>query len=141
MGTSPALQFPAMVAGPFFDSSFIYLFFFFFHHTLLQGDFSCPLRYLESSANVQQLLCENCSICRWILDVPVRGHKFCVLLFHHLDSSPRLKFSELFESVGCVFSPNLGIFWYYFFKYYWSLSPLFVIDLVSFRLQITTQLL
>ena len=42
-------------------------FFSFFYPTWLWGDFSCPFRRLNSSANVQQVLWENCSICRWFL--------------------------------------------------------------------------
>ena len=43
----------------------------------------CP----KSSTNVQQVLCENCSICRCILDVLVRRDELRILLFHHLDPS------------------------------------------------------
>ena len=59
----------------------------FFHPTWLQGDFSCLFRCPKTSVNVQQVLCENWSICRCILDVVVRKDGFCVLLFHHLDDS------------------------------------------------------
>ena len=59
------------------------LFFSFFHPTWLWGDFSCAFRSLKSSANVQQVLWENCSICRCILHVLVRNNEFYVLLFHH----------------------------------------------------------
>ena len=51
--TSPHLQLPARVAGPFFDSSFLFSF---FRPTWLWGDFSCPFRCLKSSTNVQQVL-------------------------------------------------------------------------------------
>ena len=50
---------------PLFDSSF----FSFFHPTWLWGDVSWFFRCQNSSANVQQVLCENCSTCRCILDV------------------------------------------------------------------------
>ena len=68
-------SFPLGLLVPFL----IPLFFFssFFH------SFRCP----KSSTNVQQVLCGNCSICRWILDVLVRSNEFHILLFHHLDSS------------------------------------------------------
>ena len=63
----------------------------FFCPTRLQGDFSCPSGCPKSSANVQQVLWENCSIYRCILDVPVMSDEFHILLFHHLDSSLLLK--------------------------------------------------
>ena len=44
---------------------------FFFHPTWLCRNFSCPFSYLRSSASVQLVLCENCLICRCILDVLV----------------------------------------------------------------------
>ena len=53
-----------------------FLFFSFFHPTQLCGNFSCTFRCLRSSTSVQQVLCENCSICRCILDVLVRRGKF-----------------------------------------------------------------
>ena len=55
--------------------------------TWLQGDWSYPLRCPKSSANVEQVLCEDCFICRCIFDVLVRRDKFHITLFHHLDSS------------------------------------------------------
>ena len=67
---------------------FFFLSFSFFHPTWLQGNFSCPLSCLKSSTNVQQVFCENCPIYRCILDVLVRREEFCILLFHHLDTSP-----------------------------------------------------
>ena len=48
--------------------SLFWFLFSFFHPTWLQKDFSCPFRSLKSSANVQQVPYENCSICRCILD-------------------------------------------------------------------------
>ena len=64
VGTSPLLQFPIqgcrVCLTPFFS---------FFHPTWLCRNFSCPFSYLRSSASVQQVLCENCLICRCILDV------------------------------------------------------------------------
>jgi len=78
----PHVQLPARVAGPSFDSSFL---FFFLFSTLLWGNFSCPFRCLKSSANVQPVFSENCSICRCIPDVLVRRDKFCILQFHYLD--------------------------------------------------------
>ena len=75
VGTSPHLQFPARGAGPvllpllfLFPSSF-------FHPTWLHGDLSCPFRCPRSSASVQQMFCENCSICTCILDVFVGRDK------------------------------------------------------------------
>ena len=66
-GTSPLFQLPLSDAGPIqlpllflFPSSF-------FHPTQLRGDLSCPFRCLRSSAIVQQVLCENCSIYRCTL--------------------------------------------------------------------------
>lgn len=59
--------------------------FLFSFSTWLPGDFPFPFRALQSSANVQHLLCENYSICRCILDVLVRREEFHVLLFYHLD--------------------------------------------------------
>ena len=46
--------------------------------------FRCP----KSSANVQQVPCGNCSVCRWILCVFVRSDEFHILLVCHLDYSP-----------------------------------------------------
>lgn len=40
-----------------------------------------------SSANIEQVLCEDCFICRCIPNVLVRRDKFHITLFHHLDSS------------------------------------------------------
>lgn len=71
--------------GPFPLLSFIVcccMFFFFF--------FPYPFRYPRSSASVQQVPCENCSIYRCILDVLKRKDEFHVLLFCHLDSFPLL---------------------------------------------------
>ena len=82
---SPHVQLPPRVAGPSFDSSFL---FFFLLSTLLWGNFSCPFRCLKSSVNVQQFFSENCSICRRILDVLRRREKFFILHFHYLDSPP-----------------------------------------------------
>lgn len=39
-----------------------------FHPNQLWGDFSYLFRYPKSLTNVQQVFCENCSICRCILD-------------------------------------------------------------------------
>ena len=55
--------------------------------TWLQGNWSYPLRCPKSSANVEQVLCEDCFICRCILNVLARRDKFHIILFHHLDSS------------------------------------------------------
>ena len=58
----------------------------FFHLTLLFGDCFCPFRYPSSSASAQVVICENGSICRYILDEFVGTddlHTF--LLLHYLD--------------------------------------------------------
>ena len=63
VGTSPHLQLPARLAGLFY-------FFFLSSYLVVRGfflSFRCP----KSSADVQQVLYENCSICRCILDVLV----------------------------------------------------------------------
>ena len=85
------------VQGPLFTFSLppgllvpflIPLFFFsFFRPTQLWGVFSCPFGCAKSSTDVQHVLCENCSICRCILDILVRRDDFPILLFYHLDSS------------------------------------------------------
>ena len=88
-GTSPLLQLPSRGTGSIllpllflFPSSF---------HTQLHGDLSCPFRCPRSSASLQQGLCEDCSICRCILDAIVGRDELHVLLFlHHLDSCPTL---------------------------------------------------
>ena len=67
-------------------SSFIYFFFPWY------GDFSYSFRCTKSSASVKQVLCENCSVFRYILDVLVKRGEFHVLLFCHLDSSPWTNF-------------------------------------------------
>ena len=53
---------------------------FFFHPTQLYGDTSCAFSCLRSSASVQQVLCENCSICRCILDAFVGKDELHILL-------------------------------------------------------------
>ena len=76
---------------------FWFLFFFScFGPTQLLGNFSYPFTCPESSTNVQKMLCENCSICRCILDVIVRRDKFWVLLFCHLDFSLKIVFFNEF---------------------------------------------
>lgn len=67
--------------------------------TQLQGDLSYPLRCPMSSANIEQVLCEDCFICRCIPNVLVRRDKFHITLFHHLDSSlpAGLKKKSLFK--------------------------------------------
>ena len=122
----PHVQLPARVAGPSFDSSFL---FFFLFSTLLWGNFSCPFRCLKSSANVQPVFSENCSICRCIPDVLVRRDKFCILQFHYLDfprsptqgllsftelDSQKTKFLEFFLTISspCFSVPS---FWSFLF--------------------------
>ena len=80
MGTSPHLHIPARGAGSvllpvlfLFPSSF-------FCPTWLRGDLVYPFRCPRSSASVQQVLCENCSICRCIPDVYVQRDELPVLL-------------------------------------------------------------
>ena len=92
VGTSPHFQLPTRVAGPCFDSFFLF-FFFLSSYPVVRG-FSCPFRCPKSSANVQQVVYENCSICRCILDVLVRSNEFHVLLFCHLDFSSILTLKE-----------------------------------------------
>ena len=52
------------------------------------SSFLHPFRCWKSSTNVQQVLYENCSICRCILGVLARSYKFRILLFCHLNSFP-----------------------------------------------------
>ena len=54
-----------------------------FHLTWLCGDFSYPFRCKRSCASFQQVISENCSICRCLLDVLilVREGKLNILLF------------------------------------------------------------
>ena len=63
VGTSPLLQFPIqgcrVCLTPFFS---------FFHPDQVVWVFSCPFKCLKSSTSVQQVLCENYSICRCLLD-------------------------------------------------------------------------
>ena len=64
--------------GSFFFPSF-------FHPTQLRGDLSCPFWCPRSSASVQLVFCENCSICRCILDAFVERDELRILpLLHHL---------------------------------------------------------
>ena len=59
----------------------------FFCPTRLHGDLSCPFRYTRSSVSVLQVLCENCSICKCILDAfKGRGERHSLLLLCHLGS-------------------------------------------------------
>ena len=86
-------------------------FLFFFHHpTWLHGDFSCPYRCPRSSTSVQQVLCENCSICRCILDVLVRGGKLHILLFCHLDPSSSFFFVIWWQLLAGCFDSFIIIF-------------------------------
>ena len=93
-GTSSYLQLPARDAVPFllpllflFPSSF-------FHLTQLCQDLSYLFRCLRSSASVQQVLCENCSICRYILDEFVRRDELRVLLLLRYLGLLRRKYSK-----------------------------------------------
>ena len=79
-------------SGVLIPSCFFFSFFFFLSSYWLYGDFSCTSWCLRSSTSVQQVLCENCSICRCILDVLVRRGEFCNLLFCQLDSPPHINF-------------------------------------------------
>lgn len=90
--------------------SLLIFFFPFCHPTWLCGDFSSPFRCPRSSASVQQVVCENCSVCRCILGIPVRRGSFRILLFRHFDSSRTcFLFTVLFpypflgwmSSIGC----------------------------------------
>lgn len=81
------LPFPTRGTGPFLFPPFLKNF---FHPTQLHGDFSCTFGCLRSFASVQHVICENCYICRFILDVLVRRGEFLILQFHHLNSSPQL---------------------------------------------------
>ena len=91
-GTFPHLQLPTRVAGPIFYSSSS---FFFLSSYQVVREFLLLFWESKSSASLQQVLCENRSICRCILDVPVRRDEFHVLLFHHLDFSPSNYFGTL----------------------------------------------
>ena len=92
-GNSTLLKLPSRGTGPFllpllflFSSSF-------FHPTQSHRELSCPFRCLRSSASVQLVLCENCSIHRCILDEFVgREELHVLLLLHHLDYSRSLFF-------------------------------------------------
>ena len=77
---------PTRGAGPI-PLPFLFLFpSSFFWPTWLCGDISCPFRCLRSSVSVQQVLCENSSICRFILAAFVgRDELHILLLLHHLD--------------------------------------------------------
>lgn len=66
-------------SSPLFPSSF--------HPTWLCGDLSCPFRCLRSSSSVQQVLCENCSICIYTLDAFVGRELHILLPFCHLGKS------------------------------------------------------
>ena len=68
--------------------------------------FRCPKSY----ANVQQVLCGNCSVCRWIICVLMKSNKFCILLFCYLDSSVVIFLSALV--VKTIF---LFFFFFFFF--------------------------
>ena len=57
------------------------------HSHLMCGDFFCSFRCARSSASVQRALCENRSICGYVLDVLVRRDEFHILPFCHFDSS------------------------------------------------------
>lgn len=52
----------------------------FFHPTQLFRDFFCPFWCPRSSANDQPVFCENCFICRCILNAFVEKNEFHVLL-------------------------------------------------------------
>ena len=57
----------------------------FFHPTQICGDLSCPFQCPTSSASVQLVFCENCFICKCILDAFVeRDEVHDFLLLHHL---------------------------------------------------------
>ena len=59
----------------------------FFHPTWLCGDLYCPFQCPRSSASVQLVFCEICSICRCILDVFVeRDELHVLLLLCHLEN-------------------------------------------------------
>ena len=72
----------------------VFSFFSFSHPTWLCGDFSCPFWCLRFSANFQQVLCDSCSICRYILNILVRRGKFFILQFHHLNASLQQQHSD-----------------------------------------------
>ena len=70
-------------------SHFLFSFFpFLFCPSQLHRDLACTFRCPMSSASLQQVLCEDCPICRCILDAFVLRGECHVLLLHHLDSSP-----------------------------------------------------
>ena len=87
VGTSPLLQLPFRGAEPVLLPL---LFFFpsFFHPTWFCRDLSCPFRCPRSSASVQLVFCENCSICRCSLDAfAERDELHVLLLLCHLSDS------------------------------------------------------
>ena len=102
-GISPHLPLPVRVLVPFL---ICLLCFYLFCSSQWQGDFSCPFGCLKSPAHVQQVLCENYSKCRYILDVLVRRDEFHILLFHHLDSSEILFLPLLFLFHQLLDSPK-----------------------------------
>ena len=78
----------AQVLSHFLSSSFSLLL---FGPIWLCGNLSCPFKCLRSSAHVQLVLCENCFMCRYILDAFMgRDELHVLLLLHHLDSSPKV---------------------------------------------------
>ena len=90
----PLLSFSSPHPGALVQSHLPFSFFPFLSFTLpgYKGIFSCPFRCPMSSASVQQILCENCSIFRFILDAPVERDELHVLLIFHLDPSPYFYF-------------------------------------------------
>lgn len=87
MGFSEFGNFSLPLASHRRSWSLLIFFFPFCHPTWLCGDFSSPFRCPRSSASVQEVVCENCSICRCILGIPVRRGRSRILLFRHFDSS------------------------------------------------------
>ena len=61
----------------------------FFHPTCLPGYLSSSFKFSRYSTSVQQVLCENCFICRCILDVLVGRGVLHIPLFCHFDSTSK----------------------------------------------------
>ena len=85
-GASLHLQLPTRGAGPILLPLLFLFPSCFFCPNQLRGDLSCPFRCLRSSASVQQVLDENCSIYRFILHAFVgKGELHILLLLRHLE--------------------------------------------------------
>ena len=100
VGTSLLLQLPNWGAG---SIPFPLLFFLpFFHPTWLCRYLYCPFWCPRSSASIQPVFCENCCICRCILDAFVeRDELHVLLLLYHLEKPPLLMTFNLTQAFFC----------------------------------------